>query len=309
MNELPEMHPEDLLDRAALGVLSTEQRRLLEAHVATCDACAAQVRLLDDFEREEAEAGEDAALAGRAVTAALAAIDGAPETKRAAAAVTGARAAGVRRWPRLLLAALVLVLVAGGVATAWMLTRPAAEGSRGGPPDAHEARRAKRPTTEEPVIALDEVHVEGSAEDDAPNRRRRRPRAVEPAPTAAELLAQANAARRAGREGDAAELYRQLQRAHASSREARVSRIAFGRLLLDRSSDPAGALAQFDAYLAGAGDATLAEEARVGRAMALRRLGRSAAERAAWEDVIAHHPRSAHVPLARERIRELNAAP
>ena len=306
MNELAEMHPEDLLDRAALGALTPEQRARLSAHLASCEICAAQVRLLDDFDREEGVARDDGVLAARGVTAALAelSVAAAPQRiERSRPPVAPKRSA---RWPKLLVAALFLVLVAGGVATAWMLARPS-EDTEGALRDATRTRRAQRARPEQPVIALDEVHVEANAEDEAPDRRRRRrPRAVE-TPTAADLLAEANAARREGRETEAAQLYRDLQRLHPSTREARVSRIGLGRLLLDRLSDPRGALAQFDAYLAGAGDATLAEEARVGRAMALGRLGRSAAERDAWQDLLLHHPRSAHVPRARERIRELDA--
>jgi len=122
--------------------------------------------------------------------------------------------------------------------------------------------------------------------------------------SAEDLFRDANAERRAGNVGKATQLYRLLQKQHPGSAEAHASRVSLGRLLLDKQGDSAGALAEFDAYLKGGVAAdNLAEEARVGRATALERLGRAAEERQAWEELIKLHPSSLHVTHARERLK------
>lgn len=127
--------------------------------------------------------------------------------------------------------------------------------------------------------------------------------------TAAELFRDANAERRTGNVGKAVDLYVALQKRFPDSSETHASRVSLGRLLLDRQGDATGALAQFDAYLnVGAADGTLAEEARLGRALAYQRLGRADAERAAWEELVARHPATLHSSRARERLRALDGS-
>ena len=124
--------------------------------------------------------------------------------------------------------------------------------------------------------------------------------------TAAELFRDANAERRAGEVDKAIDLYRTLQRRFPDASETHASRVSLGRLLLDRKGDAGGALAQFDAYLAGApATGALAEEARVGRAHAFERLGRSEDEKRAWEELVAKHPQSLYTSRARERLGAL----
>ena len=41
----PQIHPEDLLDRARQGLLATDQRRLLEKHLSHCSACRFELSL------------------------------------------------------------------------------------------------------------------------------------------------------------------------------------------------------------------------------------------------------------------------
>jgi TolA-binding protein len=125
--------------------------------------------------------------------------------------------------------------------------------------------------------------------------------------TAAELFRDANAERRAGHIEKAVELYRSLQKRYPEAPETQASRVSLGRLLLDRQDNPSGALAQFDAYLAGApaDGGSLAEEARVGRALAFEHLGRQDDERRAWEELMARHPQSLHASRARERLAAL----
>jgi TolA-binding protein len=121
--------------------------------------------------------------------------------------------------------------------------------------------------------------------------------------SAAEMFTLANAERRAGDAERAMELYKTLIKHHPEAAESQAARVSLGRLLLDKRGDAAGALAQFDAYLANAaGDGALSEEARVGRATALQRLGRAADEKRAWEELLQHHPQSVHAGRARERL-------
>lgn len=148
------------------------------------------------------------------------------------------------------------------------------------------------------VSDLPNVKVPTSAAPGAP--------AIADAPPASDLFRDANAARRAGDVREAVTLYRKLQQAHPASAESQASRVSLGRLLLDKEGDAAGALAQFDAYLASeATDGALSEEARVGRALALQNLGRKDAERRAWEDLVARHPQSLSVTRAKARLAEL----
>lgn len=123
--------------------------------------------------------------------------------------------------------------------------------------------------------------------------------------SAADLFRQANAERRAGNVASAIQLYRSLQSRYPNAAESHASRVSLGRLLLDRQSDPKGALAEFDAYLQVSADETLAEEARVGRALAFQRLGDRNEERRAWLELLEHHPDSLQVARAKQRLEAL----
>lgn len=131
--------------------------------------------------------------------------------------------------------------------------------------------------------------------------------AAEPKATAAELFREANAERRGGDVKKAIKLYRTLEERFPGTPESHASRVSVGRLLLEREGDATGALAEFDAYLAhrGAGDGSLDEEARIGRALALQRLGRADEERRAWDDLVERHPQSLYVPRAKQRLEAL----
>lgn len=120
---------------------------------------------------------------------------------------------------------------------------------------------------------------------------------------AAALFGSANDARRHGEHGRAASLYRDLLARHPSAPEANATRVALGRLLLD-DGDAAGALPLFETYLRG-GDGALREEAMVGRARALDRLGRATDERAAWSTLLTSYPQSIHAARAHGRLEEL----
>jgi hypothetical protein len=104
---------------------------------------------------------------------------------------------------------------------------------------------------------------------------------------------------------EAVRLYRALQERFAGTSEELVSRVTLGRLLLDRLGDSRGALVQFNSYLASPGGGALREEAMVGRALSLGRMGRAAEERAAWQALLDAWPKSTHGKRARARLAEL----
>ena len=128
---------------------------------------------------------------------------------------------------------------------------------------------------------------------------------VAPGETAADLFARANRARRAGDWGAAVGLYEELGRRFGGSREEVLSRVTFGTLLLEVLRQPQRALGLFERYLEAAPGGSMAEEALVGRAVALGQLGRDARERAAWETLLERFPGSAHAERARRRLDEL----
>jgi TolA-binding protein len=128
---------------------------------------------------------------------------------------------------------------------------------------------------------------------------------------AKELFAQANAKRRAGDESGARRLYQELQQRYPQSPEAEVSRVALGRLLLERSQDPKAALDQFDRAMNQPGhsdQAGLAEEALFGRATALMRLERTDDERKTWLLLLDRFPGSVYADRAHARLRDISLA-
>ncbi|MBX3191748.1 MAG: hypothetical protein KF819_32460 [Labilithrix sp.] len=123
--------------------------------------------------------------------------------------------------------------------------------------------------------------------------------------SAAELFREANQKRASGDVTRAVELYRALIANHPGAPESHAARVSLGRLLLDRKGDPRSALVELDAYLSEPGDRTLAEEARIGRALAFQRLGDGIHEREAWNELLAHHPQSLYGEKARARLDAL----
>ena len=126
---------------------------------------------------------------------------------------------------------------------------------------------------------------------------------------AAAIFGAAERAREDGEFVEARRLYGQLASRYRGTREERSARVLSGQMLLDDLDEPAAALRAFDGYLRDEPGGTLAEEAVVGRAQALRRLGRADAEAAAWNDLLVRYPRSVHAELARERLAGLVPAP
>jgi len=106
---------------------------------------------------------------------------------------------------------------------------------------------------------------------------------------------------------DAGRAFTDLGRRYPGSREEIVGRALYGQLLLDQLGEPRRALTMFERYLAADPSGALAEEARLGRAQALRRLGQPHEERSAWLELMREHPGSVHVAAARTRLAALDA--
>jgi TolA-binding protein len=119
------------------------------------------------------------------------------------------------------------------------------------------------------------------------------------------LFREANAARRAGNLELARARYTELQARYPQTDEARVSRVSLGKLLLS-AGRAREAERQFQSYLQVRGG-TLEEEALVGRADALGRLGESGEERRVWEVLLRGHPSTVYATRARQRLLELGA--
>lgn len=119
---------------------------------------------------------------------------------------------------------------------------------------------------------------------------------------AATLFERANEARRRGDVDGALALYRELEQRYPHSDEASVASAIVGRVLLEHG-EASRALERFDSYLDRSGP--LGEEAMIGRARALGRLGRAREEAAAWRALLREFPGSAHADEARARIDTL----
>jgi tetratricopeptide (TPR) repeat protein len=120
------------------------------------------------------------------------------------------------------------------------------------------------------------------------------------------LFARANAQRTAGSYERALSSYAQLTLAFPETRSGLAAHISRADLLLRRVGRPQAALAAYRAYLTARRAGALAEEARVGVAISLQRLGRQDEERTAWLELLEHHPGSLHGARARARLHALS---
>jgi putative zinc finger protein len=309
-----DLHPEELLDRARRGEASPEERQRLRAHLAACPACRFEHVLAADGARAAATTAEDAQVLARARRGAARAL----HQRRALA--TRASSWTRRRPTRLVFAAAALVIFAATFAAATTVVRHVMRGPELEPVEAARVARAHRrvasASAEAAPAALapdDNAQDDGLADSDsavveapkAAPARAPRARQVASADSPGELFARANAARRAGQTREASRLYRELQREFPGSSEELVSRVTLGRWMLDRLDDPSGALARFDSYLANPVHTALREEALIGRALALGKLGRTSEERGAWTAFLAAFPGSVYAERARGRLEAL----
>ncbi|MEM9188730.1 MAG: tetratricopeptide repeat protein [Myxococcota bacterium] len=275
---MSDFHLESYVERARDGTLSEEEQEKLRAHRAECVICWVE----QEIEAEGTSQPEDDELFDRVFASMSREL---PERRRASPwryARSGA--------------AVVAVLAVGGAAAAAI---PAVQEALFStttvePPEpapvAPELTVPPAPRTppEDPV----EPEPPESVEEVAPPR---------PRPTLSEeaLFREAGEARRRGNDARAIALYRQLQRRYPRSARARTSRVSLGRLFL-RSGRAQAALQQFDGYLAASPSGSLAETALVGKARANAQLGRHAASRGAWQELLARFPDSLQADRARE---------
>jgi hypothetical protein len=297
-----DLHPEDLLERAARGTATDADWTRLEQHLAECAACRVERALSAQALLDTRPLRDEKLLVARlkrAVAARLASPT-ARRPRRKGALVAVALAIGALAS---VAAAATLVVVRrapappASVAPALPSPRPAKAEEPSGV--ATVEAEAAQPSTE-PVAESAAQTAESAAQ-----TVRRAPAPAAPPVSASELFSRANRARRDGKMTEAVRLYRALQEQFSGTSEELVSRVTLGRLLLDRLGDSRGALLQFNSYLASPGGGGLREEAMVGRALSLGRMGRTAEERVAWKALLDSWPKSTHRKRAEARLTEL----
>ena len=292
------LHPEDLLDRARAGTLSAAEAAALDQHCAECAACRLHRSLPDG-----SAAGDPAvrSLAGRAADLALSRLLAEPQQPRRSPRRRGLVAAAIGA---------TIAIAGSAAATTWLAGR-AADRARSTPASSrdqsHERFRDRPARPAMPAAHPSDPTPAAPAEQPAAPAPTARP--SDQNATAASLFAQANRLRRRGAASEAARVYGDLQGRYPATDEALLSRVILGRLLLDRRGEPLRALEQFDTYLRRPGAGTLREEAMIGRAIALGRLGRTGEERRAWRALLAAFPDSMYSEKARLRLAELDPGP
>lgn len=342
---LPDLHPDDLLRRASHDQITPAEWADLEAHFRRCPACALELAAGADAARAGVPSEADHAIAARIVERVLAstAAPAAPRVGRrwnerlARAALialmltstaVGASAIAVRLHDRGAASDRAAQSEKSVAApTPAPRTRPSTVAALPDPqptapvaptPDiAAAAPEAIGPT---PAPGADRAGPLAHARPrsgalDAPSGTTGPLQPPSLSPTAPGLdradavvtFARAEEARARRRFDDAARLYDDLARRFPGSREEIVARVLHGQLLLAELRDPAAALQWFQRYLAGEPTGALAEEARLGRAQALRASGLRDEERAAWDELLRRHPTSVHAGAARARLAALRA--
>jgi TolA-binding protein len=286
------------------GVLSSASRLALEEHLNHCPSCRILRQLGRDFDQPSRIRTNDAEQLERLLAA----------SEQWLVAPRSLRKSHARgRWAKVALVAGGIVATASAAAAATFVLRfsalrstPEVDGAAtttvattAAPKALVKSEELPKPPQTEPVVTpksttpgpdaaktTSTVGREATAELDL---------------SAAQLLQQATLSRRAGNATEASRLFRKLQQRYPSSREAALSHVAFGSLLLERGQS-APALEQFNRYLSSRTGQNLAAEALYGRGRALARLGRSAEERATWNQLLDQFPKSPYVTFARKRL-------
>lgn len=304
----PDLHPEELFDKAARGELNDAERARLDAHLAQCAVCRFERQAAQDFAAMPLPALNVDQLVTNALTA------------KASASMTPARVP--RRLGTLLAAAIAMFAFGSFAAVAqWTgvlpkviaaLSEPKDEAPPPPPPPAPSVKpRAVEPPAAAveppppPPVPEPEPVVEAPAPAPHVARQPAPPPPPPPPPTAAELFVEGNRARLDGDRARALATYQQLLATFPESVEATQTHATLGRLLLDQGN-PTAAIEQLDAYLAGP-DATLKEDVMSARAQAFMRLGREQDEADAWQALLSQYPDSIHAPRARARLGALDA--
>ncbi len=318
-----DFHPEKLLDGHALGCLDPAESALLEEHLRQCPTCRLELEVRDDFAAAlSQDAPEEPSLESLVEevvrqTGEAEAAGQSFQSFYSANTVTRGSSRPRRQRTLVVIVAASAMLVGVAAAATYLLRVPE--------PSPREQRT--RPERSAPALkAIDTPHgsrsgavdksaspddepageaakPEDGAEPKSDDGARRKP-IVHAKPGPAELFAEANRARRAGDPERAVSLYKKLQQGYPESSEAKVSYTIMGQLLM-HERQPEAALKQFDDYLGNDGTGALSEEALIGRARALRQMGKQGEERATLQQLLKAFPHSIHVPYARQRLTEL----
>ncbi len=320
-----DLHPEDLLDKEARGELSPGEDARLAEHLAACEVCRFERAVRGEFRAEFEDIAREKARAPRVESArppARASSRGRLFFLVAAALFIASAAAA--EWSGIARRAVDLPVLAGS-------SRPTESPVASGPRESDLAPRAlvtaalleavpssATSATTSPRMSRPPSSTTSAAEVPAAPTTRAVPVAASaPAPAsaaqsagpesppatpvdAAALFEQASDARQRAAYDDAVRLYGDLLQRFPGSNEALAAHAILGRLLLDHG-DPSGSLPHFDLYLA-ARHAPLREEALLGRAVALERLGRHDDEGVAWKALLDEFPASIHGTRARARL-------
>lgn len=310
----PDLHPEELLDASAAGLLSPEEQQRLDRHLSACPACRFELKARADF----AALPLPSIPVDELVTRALAGMPSA-----SVAQTPGVQSRRRRFSPGMIAAAVMLVGAASfaaagfarpiavllGIAKPEAITPPVPAPA----PIIHPRISPPPPVQVEPAPIVEEPPPPPMVE--APVVVRERavvlekltppPPPPEPVITAPELFRLATQARTEGRRTDAEQTYRELTTRFPQSAEANVAHAVMGRLLLDLNR-PTDALVELDAALAS-GDASLREDALANRALALDSMNDAARAQAAWSQLLSEFPASIHAKRAKERLEVLTA--
>lgn len=197
---------------------------------------------------------------------------------------------------RLLAAALLLVLLAGGALAAVYLIRQRPAPVPGAAP-APISAPAPAPAAAAPSIIPEAAPPTAST----PARRAVSARGPE------DLLLLANRRRGERRFRDADALYQRVLLRHPGTPAAYVAQLASASLRLEHLRDPRGARRLYEAALRTRPAGPLSEEARLGLADACRALHARDAEAQALRDLLSAHPDTLHRRQAEARLRALQA--
>jgi hypothetical protein len=290
-----DVEPTDLVCRAWRHLLSSDERRRIDALLERSHEARLANVLLRGFETESSVQRGDDALASRIVGRAIGTL----------------RRPRARRDRLLVLAAAATVLLVAGAAAAWRITHRSTSSMSpplGASPTCMPSRgiqsAALQPVGQEAVIASPitdgQVRLVASAGvgSRVENERAVTPRRGTETARASELFARANLLRRQGHSSEAAGTYRRLIETYPTTRETPPSRLALAKLLAN--SQPAQALEQYRHLATVAGP--LQAEALWGVAESARRLGQRAIERQAASELLRLFPDSPYADVARGRL-------
>ena len=305
----------DLVVRARLGLLSPGDEETLRRAFQRSPELETAYRVGVEFDRLGVVQRGDDALIARAAGHSLSRV--ADMSARSHAATAGTAIGRKKRWTALVALGLGMTC-ASGVAAAFATgalpwpfqsSSSPAEDANQKPPEAAQGPvpRSLRAQAESMPKEVPSEESEQSVTESSEQPRAAAPNPVvrkPAAPSAAELFRDANSARRGGDLARARRLYAQLIAVHPSSDEAGLARVSLGRLLL-AAGDARGAERELRSYLS-TGGGQLSEEALVGQAQSLGRLGRLSEERAAWQRLLSAYPESVYAAQAKQRLAQLD---